>query len=171
MSRSVKTYFDNKPLRDATSPLTIPVLGIDDAAARAVKSGDVNDPGRFANCVLAKACNRVFGDEARVRIARSTAYVSLPNEKFAYRFWLSQEAREILTAFDLSREIEGIGTMVTFEVPPAGKSLARMRKYAKRWKAKHPEHRGGDSPRKTTRKQTKTDPLHGVVRNGVYVKL
>lgn len=168
--RKLKSYFDGKELRDATAPLSIPVLSTDLAAAEAVKSGHVNDPGRFKECLVAQACNRVFGQDAKVAIMRNTAYVSLPNEKHAIRFAVPAATRQVIAAFDKNESIE-LGTMAQFVVPSPANSLASHRKAKKKWVAKNPEFRGGDYPRKTTRKQAPSDPLHGVIRNGVYVRV
>lgn len=169
MARDRKTYFDGKELRDATSPLWFPVLPADLAAAKTVKSGNVNDQKRFRECLVAQSCSRVFGEDAKVVIMRRVAYVSLPNEKYAHRYEVPSETREIIRAFDTNHAI-GLDKMIQLVPPTKSRTLVRMRNQIKGWREKNPEHKNRAS-RKTTRKQTAADPLHGVVRNGIYVRL
>lgn len=169
--RRLKTYFDGKELRDATAPLSIPVLPMDQAIAEAVRSEDVNAPERFRECIVAQACNRVFGEDARVAIMRSAAWVSLPGEKYALRYSIDAAGRRMVAGFDRSEDIE-IGTMVHLTVPSLSDSLVNHRKRKTAWRKAHPEFQSGDSrPRKTERKQPAPDPLHGVIRNGNLVRL
>lgn len=158
--------FDNKPLVDSTDTMQFPVLSLDLAAAEAVKSGSVNSADRFKECVLAQACIRTFGQESKVRVMRRTAWVSMPNEKFARRYEVSPEAYEVLSAFDRGDKVT-TGLMVTFIPPTPSRQLKAMRKYADTYRKQH----GRSTTNKTGRKQTKTDALQGVVRNGTYVKL
>ncbi len=169
--RRLKTYFDGKELRDATAPMSIPVLPNDQAIANAVKSDDPNDVARFKECVIAQACTRVFGGDAKVAIMRQTAWVSLPGEKYALRYVIDAAGRRMVAGFDRGEHIE-IGTMIHLGVPDKGHSLATHRNRKKQWRKQNPEFQSGDSrPRKTDRKQPAPDPLHGVIRNGNYVRL
>lgn len=169
--RRIKTYFDGKELRDATVPLSIPVLPMDQAIAEVVRSDGVNEVERFKECVIAQACVRVFGNDAKVAIMRSTAWVSLPNEKYALRFSIDAAGRRMVAGFDKKEHIE-VGTMIHLGVPDKGHSLATHRKSKAAWRKRNPEFQSGDvRPRKTDRKQPAPDPLHGVIRNGAYVRL
>lgn len=167
--RNQRTYFDGKELRDATADMQIPVLPTDLAAAEAVRSGKVNDVERFKQCLVAQACNRVFGEDAHVAIMRRTAYVSLPGEKHAVRYMVPADTYELVSAFDQKKPVE-LGTMIKLTVPPKGESLSHKRKYKKNWRQANPAHASGNQPRKTKIKNKKMDPLVGVVRNGAYVR-
>ncbi len=169
--RKLRTYFDGKELKDATMPLSIPVLPVDQAIAEAMRSDDVNAVERFTDCLVAQACTRVFGSDSKVAFMRNTAWVSLPGEKYALRYAINADARRMVAGFDKEEHVE-VGSMVHLMVPDASHSLVHYRKRKKEWRKRNPEFQSGDTrPRKTQRKQPAPDPLHGVVRNGAYVRL
>ena len=168
--RKQRNYFDGKELRDAMYPLSIPVLPMDQVIAEAVRSEDVNAVERFKECVIAQACNRVFGQDSKVAIMRETAWVSLPGEKYALRFAIDSAGREMVASFDKQEDIS-VGTMIHLGVVAASERLDHKRKYKKAWRLANPAHQSGNQPRKTTIKNRKSDPIHGVVRNGTLVRL
>lgn len=163
----MRRTFDGKPLRDATAPMLLPVLELDKAAAEAVRSKEVDAPARFKECLLAQCQMRVWGPDSKVRVMRRTVYVSLPGEKEALRYEMSRAAYEMVRNFDKKKPIK-TGTIIELRPPAHSRQLGVMRKYGAKWKQAHPNY---FRERKTTRKQSKTDPLAGIVRNGVYVKL
>ena len=165
--RKANTYFDGKELRDATGPMSFPVLSMDRAAAEAVRSGDVNDPERFQQCLVAQACNRVFGPDAKVAIMASVAYISLPGEKYARRYLVPAATHELIAGFDKKQEVE-VDKSVELLPPTKGKSLVAERK---RWREYRRRTGATGSTRITTKKKPNTEPRHGVVRNGSFVRL
>lgn len=165
--RLANTYFDGKELRDATGPMSFPVLSMDLAAAEAVRSGHVNDPERFQECLVAQACNRVFGPDAKVAIMASVAYISLPGEKYAHRYLVPTSTHDLIVAFDKKQKLE-VGKSVELLPPTKSKSLDSERK---RWREYRQRTGATGSTRVTTKKQPKKEPRHGVVRNGSFVRL
>lgn len=168
--RKTRNYFDSKELRDATAPLSIPVLPMDQHIAESVRSDDVNAAERAKECVIAQACNRVFGADAKVAIMRATAWVSLPGEKYALRYAIDAAGREMIASFDQQKDI-AVGTMIHLSVVPASERLDHKRKSKKAWRKRNPQFQSGSGPRKTTKVNRKTEPLHGLVRNGAFIKL
>jgi hypothetical protein len=160
-----KKYFDGKELRDAVHPLVFPVLSVDLTKAKAIKSKSVDSQENFAACVLAQGCIRTFGEDAKVRVMRRTAWVSLPGERYAQRYDVYKQERGIIAGFDKDEDIH-VGVFVQLNPPARGRQLKHMRETAKQWRAKN----------KTRVPATGTlgkrpDPLRGVVRNGTFVRL
>ena len=165
MSRTTakRRTFHGLQLEDAKVPLPIPVLQIDKKAAdEALRDVGIDDPIRYKNCIVAKACTRVFGDEINVAILRKTAYIALDAEKRALRFEIAPGTREIVEAFDRGKKIK-TGTIVMLRPPSEHRKLPAMRRY---WKENN--HKYG---RQTGRVQRRSDPLEAVVRNGNLVKI
>jgi hypothetical protein len=158
--------FDGKPLVDAEVPTSIPLLQDDIDNAEALRSKGVNDPGRFADCVMAKACKRVFGENAKVRIQRTIAYVSWDGSFEAYRYEVHEDTQKIIRAFDRKKAIKA-GTNLILNPPRAARRLDHMRVVSKSWRKKTG---ATGHVRLTESKVKKYRPVNIELRNGIYAR-
>jgi hypothetical protein len=162
--------FEGKPVQDAEVQMHLPVIQIDAENAEPVKKKGRNADERFRACVVAQSCSRVFGPEAKVRILRKHAYLSLPGDKFARRYILGKDAQRTVAAFDRNEPIE-VGKMITFEPPKGAHTLTGMRKYSRKYRATVGQKTGVNvSGRKGVNVSTARSH-DGLLRDGNYVKL
>lgn len=105
-------FFEGLPVKDAQKPLLIVA---DKRDARGAVPGDPHQ------CVIARACGRLFNSSALV-ILRWAAYVDLPNEKGErelLRFHVPPPTRRAIVEFDKT----GVFPPGGFELRPFCKSL------------------------------------------------
>lgn len=158
--------FAGRLLVDAEYPLVIPLLASDIDNASALKSYGVNDPGRFTDCVIAQACERMFGPSASVQINRTTAYVAWEHAENAWRFEHSDGSRALLEAFDRGDPVKP-GAQIILNPPSVRRSLKHMREYYHSTEARK---RSGQIGRRTPRRQRKSNPIDVTLRNGIFAR-
>jgi len=156
------------PVREAKTPLAMPLLQVDIDKAAEVKTKDVNDPENFLSCVIAQAATRAWGVE-RVAILRETAYVAFPGEKHTKRYEIDPKSRKVLEAWDRGEPVlEGVELRLR---PTAkGRTAEVRRKRNEAWRKKYGHTDSFPGGRKTKIKRRKPDPLHNIVRNGNLVR-
>lgn len=156
------------PVREAKDTLVIPLLQVDIDEAQKHKPTDVNDKANFLSCVIAQGATRVCGAD-RVAILRATAYVAFPGDRHTKRYIIDKRSRQVLEAWDRGEPIlEGVE--LRLRAPSRRTTRAADRARRKVYRRQQPPG-VGDRKRKTGRKQSPSDPLHNVVRNGNLVKL
>lgn len=166
VSKGVKR-FHGKVLVDAEAPTSLPLLQVDiDTANERLSGVGVSDPKRFTTCVLAVACKRMYGDDARVRFNRTNCYLSWEGSKTALRYEYSDEARATVERFDRGEKIES-GAQIVLRPPALERKLDSMRKYHKAWKKRRD---AGLTTTATGRKVTSSDPIAGRIRNGIFAR-
>lgn len=153
--------FHGLALRDAKTPITVPLLQVDIDRAEAERSEDPNTVQRLHSCIVAQAVTRVFG-ENRVAIMRKTAYAAFPGQDHALRFEISDKDSKVVRAFDNGEPVPE-GTYITLRPPTKRRQLVTMRK---NWQANKEKY----SRSKTDRKQRSPDPIDEVIRNGNLVR-
>lgn len=156
------------PVKEAKTPLSMPLLQVDIDKAQKVKPDDVNAPENFLSCVIAQAATRAWGAE-RVAILRDTAYVAFPGEKHTKRYLIDRKSRRVLEAWDRGEPVlEGVE--LRLRPPSKGATRDAYMKRNREWHQKHGRSEDFPGGRKTTQKRRKPDPLHNVVRNGNLVR-
>lgn len=145
-------FFGELPVRDAAHELRIFPTDADKDKA------DRNDP---ANCVFAKACNRLFQSFAVVFFG-SIAYVDLPDhtgKRFIERFEIPKVTRNSISAFDEAGAFDPGGYLI---VPPAP---SKRLDYINRQNAKNPRKKLIPGVN-TTPKPPAQPKTFGTLRNG-----
>lgn len=152
------------PVREAKEGLTLKLLQIDIDKAEEARADDVNDPNNFLKCVIAQAATRSFGAK-QAMIMRRTAYVAFPGDGCARRYLVDQKSHDTLAKWDRGeRVVEGIELQLR---PP---SKQRTRAAMRKANASYRKATRGQAKPLTGRKQRKSDPLSGTVRNGNLVR-
>lgn len=163
---ATRTYKGLK-IRDAKSPMKVPVIQADWDMANAERAENVNDAANFNRCVIAQAINRVFG-ELEVTIERTRAFVPSLKAGYAERYVVPEEARDILAEFDRGVEVQP-GTVIELQPPSKSETLKERRKSEARARRKRKAKTGTTHRAKSPQPKT-ADPLNGIVRNGHYVR-
>lgn len=117
---ALQRFFGGMEVVEATEPLRV------FASADDIKKATKGDP---RHCVLARACNRLFGSSA-VLIFKTVAYVDLPDEKGVRkvnRFSVGVKAGRQIVNYDKTGKFPAGG--FTFSVPADGSTLDSYRNY------------------------------------------